>query len=400
MKVNRIEKHVIKRSDPLWKVVDEKCWQSKNIYNMANYIVRQEFFTTKRWIRTSELDKMLQGTEQYKLLGSQASQKIVQQVDRNWKSFFTASKDWLKKKGKGYFGRPKIPGYKDKLKGRNVLLLKNIQCRIENSKLIFSWMPFREFSGINTRVNGKLMQIRFVPKGNCYQMEIVYQIEVPETSLLNKNIIGIDLGVNNLATIGNNFGITPVVIKGGIIKSMNRYYNKQRANISRETGMIWNNRMRNLTDRHMRKLDTYMHESSKSIIQYCSENNVDTIVIGLTKEWKDGSNLGHINNQNFVCIPHDKLINQIKYKAENIGINCIITEEDYTSGTSFLDNELPTKENYNKKRRIKRGMFKSNNGTKINADLNASCQIIKKVFPEAFIGIGNRGCDLHPVRLV
>jgi putative transposase len=398
--VNRIEKHLIKRNNPMWKIVDQKCWQSKNVYNMANYIVRQEFFATKKWIRTSELDKKLQNTEQYKLLGSQASQKIIQLVDRNWKSFFKGIKGWSKKKGDGYFGKPEMPGYKNKSKGRSVLLLKNIQCRIENQKLIFSWLPFREFSGIKTRVSGKLMQVRFVPAGNCYFMEIVYQTEVPKSSNLNKNIIGIDLGVNNLATIGNNFGITPIVIKGGVIKSMNQYYNKKRSNISRNTGMIWNNRMRNLTDKHMRKLDTYMHEISKKIIRYCVTNNVDTIVIGLTKEWKDGVNLGHINNQNFVCIPHDQLIRKIFYKGENVGIKVITTEEDYTSGTSFLDNELPIEENYNKKRRIKRGMFKSNDGTKINADLNASYQIIKKVFPEAFAGIGNRGCDLHPVRLV
>jgi len=148
-------------------------------------------------------------------------------------------------------------------------------------------------------------------------------------------------------------------------------------------------------------MDTYMHTASKRIIQYCIENDIDTLVVGQTKEWKNGVNLGHVNNQNFVCIPYEKFINQLKYKCENIGINCVTIEESYTSGTSFIDNELPTKENYNIKRRIKRGLFRSNDKILINSDVNGAYQIIKKVYPNAFAEMqarGSRGCDLHPVR--
>ena len=86
----------------------------------------------------------------------------------------------------------------------------------------------------------------------------------------------------------------------------------------------------------------------------------------------------------------------IKYKAKECGIKVVITEESYTSGTSFLDLEMPTKENYNKSRRIKRGLFKSNTGKLINADINGSLQIIKKVVPNAFAD-GIEGVVLHPV---
>jgi putative transposase len=321
-------------------------------------------------------------------------------LNKNWKSFFVAIKDWSKKKGEGYLGKPALPKYKDK-NGRSILMIKNIQCRIEDKHLIFSWKPLRKFSGIKTNITGKLMQVRFVPSGNCYWMEIVYQTEVIETKPFNNRIIGIDLGVNNFATMVNNIGKQPIVIKGGIIKSMNQYYNKERAEISRQTKMVWNNRMRNLTDKHLRKMDTYMHTASKRIIQYCIENDIDTLVVGQTKEWKNGVNLGHVNNQNFVCIPYEKFINQLKYKCENIGINCVTIEESYTSGTSFIDNELPTKENYNIKRRIKRGLFRSNGKVLINSDVNGAYQIVKKVYPNAFAEMqarGSRGCDLHPVR--
>jgi putative transposase len=397
--VNRVERHLIKKSNSMWKIVDQKCFEAKNLYNVANYIVRQEFINNGNWIKANHLDKMLQNTNEYKILGSQASQRSLSLLEKNWKSYFVAIKDWSKKKGEGYFGKPKLPRYKDK-NGRSILMIKNIQCKIKNGLLIFSWKPLREFSGIKTNVTGKLMQVRFIPSGNCYFMEIVYQAETSEVMSFNNRIIGIDLGVNNFATIVNNIGKQPIVIKGGIIKSMNQYYNKKRVEISKQTKMIWNNRMRNLTDKHLRKIDTYMHTVSKRILQYCVENNVDTLIVGRTKEWKNSVNLGHVNNQNFVCIPYEKFINQLKYKCENIGIDCVVTEENYTSATSFLDDELPIKENSNIKRRIKRGLFKTNNGTLINADVNGAYQIVKKVYPNAFAEMQarrGRGCDLHPV---
>lgn len=381
----------------MWKIIDEKAFLAKNLHNEATYIMRQEFIFNKKWVRGHTLEKQLQSSENFKNLGSQAAQKTIQLVDQNFRSYFKAIKDWSKKKGKGYSGKPSLPSYKKK-DGRSIVMLKNIQCRIQNGEIYFSWKPLRHFTGIKTNASGKLMQIRFVPMGSTYVMEVVYQIEVPETKQFNDRIAGIDLGVNNLATVSNNIGIQPIIVKGGAIKSMNRYYNKERANISRETGMIWNKRMRLLTDKHIRKSTDYMHLVSKRIVEYLQKHNIDTLVIGLTKEWKDCINMGHINNQNFVSIPHDKLIKQLQYKCENVGINCIITEEEYTSGTSFLDDELPIEENYNIKRRIKRGVFRSNDGRKLNADVNASLQIIKKVFPNAF-SQWDRGCGLQPVIL-
>jgi len=403
LNVVRVERHLIKKSNPMWNIIDKKCLQSKNLYNSANYLLRQEYIFNKKWIRYRKLDKLMQEHENYKDLGSQASQNTLTLLDKNWKSFIFAERDYTKKKGKGYLGKPQLPKYKHKSKGRYVLMIKNIQCRIENNQLIFSWRPLKHFSGIPTSVKGKLMQVRFVPKGNTYMMEIIYEAEiVSESKKENNRIIGIDLGVNNFATIANNAGIEPVVIKGNLIKSMNQWYNKERARMASESHMVWNNKMRNLTDKHLRKTETYMHQASKAVVNYCIENNVDTVVVGLTKEWKDGANLGHVNNQNFVSIPHDKFISKLQYKCENVGIRFMIVNEDFTSGTSFLDNELPTEENYNIKRRVKRGLFKSNNGTLINADINGAYQIVKKVYPNAFTEMfsrGLRGCDLHPVEL-
>ena len=103
------------------------------------------------------------------------------------------------------------------------------------------------------------------------------------------------------------------------------------------------------------KINDYIHKTSRYIVNWCLENKIDTVVIGRNKNWKQESNMSKKVNQNFISIPHYLFIKKLKYKCENIGINFIETEESYTSGTSFLDGELPIKENYNKKGEYKEG---------------------------------------------
>lgn len=397
MKVMRTERHLIKRSNPMWEKVDLFSFYSKKLYNMGNYIIKTEFEKTGRWIRNYELDKILQPEWVYRYeLCSQSSQCQIILLDKNWKSFFKGIKDWSNKKGSNYNNMPRMPKYKEH---RSIFMLKNLQCKIRNGKLDFVFAPFREFSGIPTKVTGKLMEVRFIPMGTCYYMEVVYETDALEKIPTNNSIIGIDLGVSNFATITNNIGLQPIVINGRPIKSMNQYFNKKlstlRSRLKGENG--WSNKMEFLNIKRREKIEYFMHCASKHIIDYCLTHGIDTIVIGKNDGWKDEVKLGKRNNQNFVFIPYEKFITKLRYKAENVGINFIETNESYTSGTSFLDNELPVKSNYDKSRRLKRGLFRSNDGTLINADVNGSYQIIKKVFPKLFDEGRNRGCGLHPV---
>ena len=246
------------------------------------------------------------------------------------------------------------------------------------------------------------MQTRIIPRGGNYILEIVYEIEIHKINEESKNIIGIDLGLNNFATVSNNIGIKPIIINGRLLKSYNQYWNKQMAKYKSlakiNNNLNWTKRLQRLTNKRNNKMDYFFYFFIKSIIDYCIVLNIDTIVIGLNKTWKQESNLNKKVNQTFVQLPYENFINKIKYKAENVDIKVIITEESYTSGTSFLDDELPTKENYNKDRRIHRGLFKSNKGKLINADLNGSYQIIRKVFPNVKAD-GIVGLDLTPVMI-
>lgn len=395
MKVNRVEQQIIRKNNSIYNIVDQYCFYSKNVYNQANYIIRQEFINNNNKLSAYDVQKLMQPMDCYKECGSQSAQKTIQLVDKMWKSYFKAIKDWKKNQSK-YLGMPKLPKYLPK-DGRQVFMIKNIQCSLNNGQFRIAFKPFGGYT-VNTHAVGKLMQCRFVPKADYYVMEIVYEIEVPDVVEKRIRICSIDLGTENLVTMVNNVGLQPVVIKGGTIKSINQFYNKRKAEmqsqLKKETGRDWSKNLQKLTDKRYEKIKYLMHCASKKVVDYCVENKIDTLIIGLNKKWKQENE----NKQNFTYIPFDMLIKQIQSKCEEYGIEVVMTEEAYTSGTSFLDKEQPIKENYNKERRVYRGLFVANNGKTINADVNGAYQIMKKVVPDVF-DEGIEGVGSHPIRL-
>jgi putative transposase len=193
-----------------------------------------------------------------------------------------------------------------------------------------------------------------------------------------------------------------MVIKGGIVKSTNQFYNKQLArykSIKDKQGSQARETMRlqRLTRKRNNKVRDFFHKASRAIIDYCASNNIGRILIGYNPQWKQGIHLGKKNNQNFVVLPFLTLIHQLHYKGRLIGIRVDTINEDHTSKCSFLDNEpILHHENYIGTR-MTRGLFKSNNEQIINADCNGAYNIVRKVVPNAFIVDGIEGVGLHPV---
>lgn len=398
MLVQRVEQQIIRKTHPKFKIIDEMCFKSKDLYNYANYILRQEFINNGKYIPYIEMNRELKTHQQYKDCMSQPANSTLRLLDKNWKSFFVAIKDWAKHKDK-YLGMPKLPKYLPK-DGRYNWMIPNNSCYFKGNELCFMVKKLNGFKWY-TRNQGRLIQVRFVPKGSCYIMEIVYEIEISDVvNTDNKRIASIDLGVNNLVTMTNNIGKQPIIINGKGIKSINQFYNKR---LAKEKSLLkirhnkdWSKKLDSITFKRHQRIKNYMHNTSAYIIKWCKENNIDTLVIGINHEWKQESNMNSSVNQRFVQIPYDMLINQLKYKCQDKGIKLVETEESYTSGTSFLDNEEPVKENYDKSRRVKRGLFKTNEGRLINSDVNGSLQIMKKVFPNVL----NNGIGVYLMPIV
>jgi len=142
---------------------------------------------------------------------------------------------------------------------------------------------------------------------------------------------------------------------------------------------------------------TYINQQKK-VLDLCIKNNINKVVVGYNKEWKQGVNLGAKNNQNFVNIPYLKVLQQLEYKCKLNGISILLNEESYTSKCSALDLEPIQKQKNYLGKRIKRGLFKTSKGICINSDVNGSLNIGRKVFGDAFMPT-NIGFVSNPVKI-
>lgn len=401
--MNRVERHIY----PSSKHLIDLAFKSKNLYNCASFIMRQNFIRNNKIINYSTMDKILKRDypDTYKGLPAQTSQQILRLIEKNWKSFFKAIAAF-KKAPEKFTGRPKMPGYKDKEKGLNVIIFTNQQCKIKDGKIIFPKAVGLE--PLTTKI-GKLQQVRIIPKFKHFVIEVVYKKEVLVHKLNQENVIGIDLGLNNLATlVSNQPDVSPMLINGKPLKSINQFFNKKKAEAMAFIGDKGSsNRIADLSNKRSNKISDYLHKASRAIIDYAIETETGVIVVGENKGWKQEINIGKKNNQNFVSIPFDQFKSMIDYKAEEKGITVIFTEESYTSKASNLDQDfLPVFKEGQKHtfsgKRVKRGLYRWSKGL-INADLNGALGIIRKVVPESLkeiLRIRNRGFGFKPFRVL
>ncbi len=253
------------------------------------------------------------------------------------------------------------------------------------------------------------MQVRIIPEATCTIVEIVYKKEKKQVDVVNETWLSIDLGLNNLVTSFNNIGKKPFIVNGKIIKSINQYYNKKKAKLMSFIGDRGiSNKINRLTHKRNMKINDYMHKTSRYIIDYAIEQKLEKIIIGDNVDWKQSINIGKKNNQKFVSIPYAKLIEQIQYKAKEVGIEVVLIEESYTSKTDHFALEPLKKHGCDKVvarptlgKRIKRGLFRSSTGRILNADTNGAIGIARKVICESSISelLANRGVVTTPFRV-
>lgn len=393
-----VEQHVIDSNNKIFAEIDAAAFASKNLYNSANYIMRQAFIRTGFILDMKALYADAKLTEAYCGLPRKVSNDVLRQVLRDWKSFNAARKEFKINPSK-FLGRPKLPHYKDKQDGRNLLVF-DIQAiskpllKIKQVKL----------SGLSFIVKSKQTDVdcvRIVPKKTHYVIEVVYSTEVQPANLDYTLVAGIDLGLNNLAVIASNkSGFQPVVVNGRPLKSINQFYNKRKAELQSILGSdkAKSHRIDRLTDKRNRRVNHYLHTASKRIVDLLIKEQFGMLVIGKNQGWKQEIGIGKRNNQNFVSIPHARFIDMLTYKCQLVGINVVVTEESHTSKCSFLDMESIGHHDRYQGKRIKRGMFRSATGKLINADLNGAYNIIRKVAPSAFAN-GVEDVAVHPVAL-
>lgn len=328
-------------------------------------------------------------------LSRQTAQNMIKIATQDIKKFFLSLRTY-KQNPDGFTGKPRIPSYK-KSGGSCTFELTNQDITFRDGKLNF---PKTKASFIvGDSIHGKIKVVHIKPYYNNFLLCITYD----DGNSFNKEyvdperIIAIDFGINNIAAIANNVGLPGLLFKGGIVKAENQWFNKKRASIMHGL-MVGKTNPNQFTCHSLEKISmhrnglikTYLHTISNQIVQWSVDNQIDTIVLGYNKYWKKKINIGSSNNQNFTSIPFGQLKHYLHYKGERCGIRVIEQEESYTSKASFLDaDQIPV---YNDNieyckfsgRRISRGLYRSQNGTIVNADLNGAGNILRKACPKAF----------------
>ena len=366
------ERHIIKQSNSLYNELDNLCFLSKNLYNSALYTVRQCYFTNKKYFNWIKINNQFVSEKQqdYYALPCKVSQQTLKMVDQNMKSFFNA----IKAKN----SKPKLPKYLDKIKGRFVVTYTNQA--ISKKALQNGYIELSK-TNIKLKTNVKnVKQVRIVPRNNFIVVEILYEVRSKLHNNSKETYCGIDFGLNNLITCSFQ-NDSSLIMNGKPLKSINWHYNKEKSRLQSllDNGKKTSKKIQNITLKRNNRINDYLHKTTKIFVNYLVSKNINNVVIGYNKEWKQGINIGRVNNQNFVQIPYYKLLNMLTYKCEIAGISVIVTEESYTSKCSFLDDEDICKHEEYDGKRIKRGLYKASDGRLINADVNGALNILKKV---------------------
>lgn len=382
-------KFKLKLNDLQLNIINELSYHTTKLYNIANYDNLTNGF--KSYLQMNDIYKSNWHKD---FLHSHNYQHCLKVLEKNWKSYFKAVDDYEKNPSK-YLGCPRQPKYKNLNDKKNEVIYTKSGIRFKNNILMLSLAKVIQVeygvNSLNFEVSDKLQsllnfnsinQVKIKWDNSLKQWYLILIYEKEETKIPENfsNIMAIDLGLSNLATIVFLENEESYIINGKLLKSLNSYVNNKISYLQsismsmtgsskhKDTKAI--TRLRRYRENY---INNYLHKASKQVIGLALKHHCKTIVIGDVKGIKQNMDYA----KTFVQVPIQKFVELIKYKANLKGIEVKLQKEAYSSGCSALDLEPITKSSYNKNRRIYRGLFKSNIGIKINADVNGSLNILR-----------------------
>jgi transposase, IS605 orfB family len=378
--MKRVEKHKLYKSHPTYPKLDDMSRKANNLYNQCIYFAKHSENLSEA---LKDLDKEMKSfpdeLDNYRSFGyAQCAQQILKLFHQTLRGYFASVKDHKKHPDK-YTGQPRFPKFR-KSGERFQVIFTNQAAKLTGNVVKIAPRVFENKLSIKLRTDSikKLCQVVFAPRNDYFLVYVIYEAEDPIISRISNKVAAIDIGLSNLATVTFSEQDEPILYRSDLMK-INRDFNQiasKYASMLKKTQNKQTSKRRNrLSEKRAGLIEDRLHKISRAIVDDLSHRGVSTVIVGKNTGQK-------INNRlkNFVQVPLFRLIAMIRYKAELAGIKFIEVNESYTSGTSFLDNELPTKEFYNSDRRKFRGLFLSNNLKQINADVNASFQIMKKIY--------------------
>ena len=376
-----VEKHKIYKSHLTYSKLDEMSRKANNLYNQCIYFAKHSENLLED---LKHLDKVMKSFpdehDNYRSFGHvKSAQQVLKLFHQNLRSYFASIKD-CKKNPMKYTGIPRFPKFR-KSSERFQVIFANQSVTLTGQVISIAPKAFENKLSINLRTCSakKICQVVFAPRNNYFLVYVIYEA-YPIVSQCSNKIAAIDVGLSNLATVTFSEEDEPILYRSDLTKinhDFNRLTSKYVSILKKTQNKDTSKRRKRYSEKYAGLVEDRLHKISRAIINDLSHRGVSTVIVGKNTGQKINCKL-----KNFVQIPLFRLIEMIKYKAELAGITFIQVNESYTSGTSFLDNEVPTKEYYDKSRRKYRGLFLSNDSKRINADVNASFQIMKKIYKE------------------
>jgi putative transposase len=390
-------------------LLDYLCQQSGKLYNTGVYFARQTFFKTNKLL-TGKFDLAFEASVAKSMvaqsLPSTPMQQTLMSVTEAFKSFKELRNLFLL--GELHFS-PKPPNY---LKGSKLFkvaypnsggqrpIIVDGQLRFSLGLTVRRWFGVSEFflpmpSNIDY---SKVKEFTILPKNGAFYLEMSYEQALQKHDLDINQALSIDLGTaDNLAACVDTLG-NSLLIDARVMKAMNQLWNKKVS--TRKEGKpeaYWDNWLDRVTRKRNHQMRDGINKAAKLIIDHCLRYGIGTLVIGWNKGFKEAANMGRVNNQKFVQMPLGKLKDRLKQLCDLHGIRFIETEEAYTSKSSYLDGDSLPK--YGEKpigwkasgKRIERGLYRSEDGSILNADLNGSANILRKVASNLSIDLGLLG---------
>ena len=396
-------------------IIEELSFHTSKLYNTANYECRENGFK-----KYTELEKMFKSNWHADYLHSHTYQHCLRILEQNWNSYAALISDY-KRCPEKYAARPGPPGYKHIKTNKNEIVFTNLAVRYRNGVLLLSLSKAMQekfkVKSLNFEVSKKLqglvnwesiqqIRIKWDRSKKRWVLLIIYRCAAADCNEDYSNVMAVDIGLNNLAAITLKDNNAAYIISGSEAKSVNSHTNKK-------ISLLASARMKQVGNKHFKRtkrinnlqnyrnsyMHDYMHKASSIIVDIAKTYKVGTIVVGDLTGIKKGN-----RNKSFVQVPVWKIYELVKYKAEQAGIKVVKQKENYTSGVSSLDLEPVTKKYYDGSRRVHRGLFVSNKGLKINADINGSLNIMRKYLkdkciPKPIVSARDKGYVTAPVRI-
>lgn len=390
------------------------CRTSKDLINQAIYVNRQYFFCEGKYLGYPKTYVALKDSDNYKILNSNMAQQSMKLVDEMFKSFKSLLK--LVKKKRYDIRSVRIPNYLPK-DGYAPLLIQQFNIRGGFFVLPYSKRYDAEHSKVSIKVptilaDKEVKYIRIIPinRAKFFEIQYTYKVAEEQRELNDKKALAIDFGINNLMTCVTEDGKT-FIVDGKRLKSINQWYNKQNAKLQsikdkQKYGKKCTNRQLRAARKRNLRVNDYISKACRLVINYCIENHIKTIVCGYNVTFTKSPNIGKQNNQNFLNIPFGKIRSKFEYLSKLYGLNYVEQEESYTSKASFLDKDkIPVYNEDNPKeyefsgKREKRGLYQTLNGYRLNADVNAAANILRKSKVVPLDGLYCRGELDTPLRI-